>query len=166
MYRTVLLTLNQQTKTGSHNILFTSRKSITKWFIQDFNLHSLKEHLKQHCKFLDTVCGQSKWNGTVCFLLACTTSLATSNIKKTNLVKLKKKKYIHNIHIYLKHSLHGPLSICSQAICHSFGEMSVFLWSCQTKKTYTKCKFQWENILTVADAGKTFENSILKNCCY
>lgn len=135
MYRIALLTLDQQTKTGSHNILFTSRKSITKWFIQDFNLHFLKEHLKQHCKFLDMVCGQSKCNGTICFLLACTTSLATSNIKKTNLVKLKKKSiYTQYTHIFKKHSLHCPLSIYSQAICHSFGEMSVFLWSCQTKK--------------------------------
>lgn len=28
-------------------------KSITKQFIQDFNLHLLKEYLKQHCKSLD-----------------------------------------------------------------------------------------------------------------
>lgn len=110
------------------------------------------------------VCGQSKCNGTVCFLLACTTLLATSNIKKTNLVKLKKKLYTQYTHVFKKHALHFSLPICCQAIGHSVREMSVFLWSCQTKKTYIKFKFQWENILTVADAGKTFEHSILNNC--
>lgn len=78
----LLLIWDQQTKTGSHNILFTSRKSITKRFIQGFNLHSLKEYLKQHYKSLDVICGQSKCGGSVCFLLACTTLLATGNIKK------------------------------------------------------------------------------------
>lgn len=123
----LLLIWDQQTKTGSCNILFTSRKSITKQFIQDFNLHSLKEYLKKHYKSLDVIYGQSKCSGSVCFLLACTTLLATGNIKKTNLVKLRKKVYTQYTHIFKKHSLHFFLPIFSQAICHLFKEMSIFL---------------------------------------
>lgn len=100
----LLLIWGQQTKTGSHNVLFTSRKSITKQFIQDFNLHLLKEYLKQHCKSLDMTCGQAKCSGGVWFLLACTTLLATGNIQKTNLVKLRKKVYTKYTHIFKKHS--------------------------------------------------------------
>lgn len=118
---------DQQSKTSSCNILFTSRKSITKQYIKHFNLHSLKEYLKQHSKSLDMICGQSKCGGSVCFLLACTTLLATGNIKKTNLVKLKKKLYTLYTHIFRKHSLNFFPPICSQVICHSFKDMSIFL---------------------------------------
>lgn len=89
--------------------------------------------------------------------MACTTLLATGNIQKTNLVKLRKKKYIQNIQVYFKNTL---LIFSSQVALKlslikknkkqntpkepQKDHLSLGLLD---KNNYTNFKCQWENIL-------------------
>lgn len=78
------------------------------------------------------------------FLLACTTLLATGNIQKTNLVKLRKKVYTKYTHISKNHSFFPPNLLSS---FHSLKKKKYLFLGLLDKNNYTNFKFQWENTL-------------------